>query len=241
MKKESFKQGITDGIPIALGYLAVSFTFGMMAVQGGLSIWQAVLISLTNLTSAGQFAGLDIIIAGGSLWEMALTQLIINLRYCLMSFSLSQKLRRDETWGHRYGVAFGVTDEIFGVSVLHKGELHPAFSYGLILTSVSGWALGTFLGAAAGQIMPQRLISCLGLAIYGMFLAIIIPPAREKKSVLIVVVAAMLMSAVFTWAPALRTVSSGFRIIIVTIAVATAAALLAPVTEQVQQEVQTDA
>ena len=116
MKKESFKQGITDGIPIALGYLAVSFTFGMMAVQGGLTIWQAVLISLTNLTSAGQFAGLDIIIAGGSLWEMALTQLIINLRYCLMSFSLSQKLHRDEPWGHRYGVAFGVTDEIFGVS-----------------------------------------------------------------------------------------------------------------------------
>ena len=131
MKKESFKQGITDGIPIALGYLAVSFTFGMMAVQGGLSIWQAVLISLTNLTSAGQFAGLDIIIAGGSLWEMALTQLIINLRYCLMSFSLSQKLRRDETWGHRYGVAFGVTDEIFGVSASKPGKVSAFYNYGV--------------------------------------------------------------------------------------------------------------
>ena len=130
MKKESFKQGITDGIPIALGYLAVSFTFGMMAVQGGLTIWQAVLISLTNLTSAGQFAGLDIIIAGGSLWEIALTQLIINLRYCLMSFSLSQKLRRDEPWGHRYAVAFGVTDEIFGVSASKTGKVSAFYNYG---------------------------------------------------------------------------------------------------------------
>ncbi len=117
MKGESFKRGLRDGVPIGLGYFAVSFTFGMMAVAGGLSIWQAVLISFTNLTSAGQFAGLEIILAAGSYWEMALTQLIINLRYSLMSFSLSQKLRRDVSWAHRYLVAFGVTDEIFGISV----------------------------------------------------------------------------------------------------------------------------
>ena len=163
MKKESFKQGITDGIPIALGYLAVSFTFGMMAVQGGLSIWQAVLISLTNLTSAGQFAGLDIIIAGGSLWEMALTQLIINLRYCLMSFSLSQKLRRDETWGHRYGVAFGVTDEIFGVSASKPGKVSAFYNYGVMSVAIPGWTIGTLLGAISGSILPDFIMSALGV------------------------------------------------------------------------------
>ena len=180
MKKESFKQGITDGIPIALGYLAVSFTFGMMAVQGGLSIWQAVLISLTNLTSAGQFAGLDIIIAGGSLWEMALTQLIINLRYCLMSFSLSQKLRRDETWGHRYGVAFGVTDEIFGVSASKPGKVSAFYNYGVMSVAIPGWTIGTLLGAISGSILPDFIMSALGVAIYGMFLAVIIPPSTSQ-------------------------------------------------------------
>ena len=164
MKKESFKQGITDGIPIALGYLAVSFTFGMMAVQGGLTIWQAVLISLTNLTSAGQFAGLDIIIAGGSLWEIALTQLIINLRYCLMSFSLSQKLRRDEPWGHRYAVAFGVTDEIFGVSASKTGKVSAFYNYGVMSVAIPGWTLGTLLGAISGSILPAFIMSALGVA-----------------------------------------------------------------------------
>lgn len=236
-----FRDGMRDGIPICLGYLAVSFAFGIQASEAGLSVLQAVTMSLMNVTSAGQFSSLELIAHQATLAEMALLQLVVNMRYLLMSCALTQKLDPAVSTGNRLAIAYGVTDEIFGVSVLHKGELHPAFSYGLILTSVSGWALGTFLGAAAGQIMPQRLISCLGLAIYGMFLAIIIPPAREKKSVLMVVITAMLLSAVFTWAPMLKAISSGFRIIIVTIAVAAAAALLAPVAEQVQQEVQTDA
>ena len=136
MKGESFKRGLRDGVPIGLGYFAVSFTFGMMAVAGGLSIWQAVLISVTNLTSAGQFAGLDIILAAGSYWEMALTQLIINLRYSLMSFSLSQKLRRDVSWAHRYLVAFGVTDEIFGISVSRPEKVHPFYNYGAMCVAI---------------------------------------------------------------------------------------------------------
>ena len=226
MKKESFKQGITDGIPIALGYLAVSFTFGMMAVQGGLSIWQAVLISLTNLTSAGQFAGLDIIIAGGSLWEMALTQLIINLRYCLMSFSLSQKLRRDETWGHRYGVAFGVTDEIFGVSASKPGKVSAFYNYGVMSVAIPGWTIGTLLGAISGSILPNFIMSALGVAIYGMFLAVIIPPSKKNKAV----------SALFAWVPVLSKVSSGFVIIITTILVAGLAAWLCPVDEENAKE-----
>lgn len=231
MKKESFKRGITDGIPIALGYLAVSFTFGMMAVQNGLTIWQAVLISLTNLTSAGQFAGLDIIIAGGSLLEMALTQLIINLRYCLMSFSLSQKLRRDEPWGHRYAVAFGVTDEIFGVSAAKIGKVSAFYNYGVMSVAIPGWTIGTLLGAVSGSILPDFIMSALGVAIYGMFLAIIIPPSKKNKAVFLVVLGSMAVSAVFAWVPLLSRVSSGFAIIITTLLTAGLAAWLCPVVE----------
>ena len=231
MKNESFKKGIKDGIPIGLGYLAVSFTFGMMSVSSGLSIWQAVLISLTNLTSAGQFAGLDIIVAGGSYWEMALTQLVINLRYCLMSFSLSQKMRRDEPWAHRYLVAFGITDEIFGVSASQEGKVSAFYNYGAMCTAIPGWTLGTLLGAISGSLLPDFIMSALGVAIYGMFLAVIIPPAKKNKAVLLVVVAAMAVSTLFAVVPGLNKVSSGFVIIITTLVTAGGAAYLCPVKE----------
>lgn len=231
MKNESFKKGIKDGIPIGLGYLAVSFTFGMMSVSSGLSIWQAVLISLTNLTSAGQFAGLDIIAAGGSYWEMALTQLVINLRYCLMSFSLSQKMRRDEPWAHRYLVAFGITDEIFGVSASQEGKVSAFYNYGAMCMAIPGWTLGTLLGAISGSLLPDFIMSALGVAIYGMFLAVIIPPAKKNKAVLLVVVAAMAVSTLFAVVPGLNKVSSGFVIIITTLVTAGGAAYLCPVKE----------
>ena len=231
MKNESFKKGIKDGIPIGLGYLAVSFTFGMMSVSSGLSIWQAVLISLTNLTSAGQFAGLDIIVAGGSYWEMALTQLVINLRYCLMSFSLSQKMRRDEPWAHRYLVAFGITDEIFGVSASQEGKVSAFYNYGAMCMAIPGWTLGTLLGAISGSLLPDFIMSALGVAIYGMFLAEIIPPAKKNKAVLLVVVAAMAVSTLFAVVPGLNKISSGFVIIITTLVTAGGAAYLCPVKE----------
>lgn len=231
MKNESFKKGIKDGIPIGLGYLAVSFTFGMMSVSSGLSIWQAVLISLTNLTSAGQFAGLDIIVAGGSYWEMALTQLVINLRYCLMSFSLSQKMRRDEPWAHRYLVAFGITDEIFGVSASQEGKVSAFYNYGAMCMAIPGWTLGTLLGAISGSLLPDFIMSALGVAIYGMFLAVIIPPAKKNKAVLLVVVAAMAVSTLFAVVPGLNKVSSGFVIIITSLVTAGGAAYLCPVKE----------
>ena len=145
MNKTSFGKGLQDGIPIGLGYFAGSFTFGIMAIQSGLTAWQAVLISLTNLTSAGQFAGIGIIAAGGSLWEMALTQLVINLRYCLMSCALSQKIDPEAPLFHRFLIAYGVTDEIFGVTVCKGGKLSPFYSYGVIFISVFGWVFGTFL------------------------------------------------------------------------------------------------
>ncbi len=236
MRSEAFKRGVKDGIPIGLGYLAVSFTFGMMAVSGGLSIWQAVLISLTNLTSAGQFAGLDIIIMGGSYWEMALTQLIINLRYCLMSFSLAQKLRRDVPWAHRYAVAFGVTDEIFGVSASQPGKVSPYYNYGAMSMAIPGWVLGTLAGAISGSLLPDFVISALSVAIYGMFLAIIIPPAKTNKAVLGVVIGAMAVSSLFAVVPVLKNISSGFVIIITTVLVAGTAAILCPVKEEEAHE-----
>lgn len=236
MNQMNFKRGIQDGIPIGLGYFAVSFTFGMMAVSGGLTAWQAVLISLTNLTSAGQFAGLGIIVAGGSMWEMSLTQLVINLRYCLMSFSLSQKLEKNISTGHRLAVAFGVTDEIFGVSASQEGRLSPWYNYGVMSMAIPGWTLGTLVGAVLGNVLPGFLVSALNVAIYGMFLAVIIPPAKKNKSVLGVVIGAMAISTVFAVVPVLNKVSSGFVIIITTLIVAGLAAHFSPIPEEKEAE-----
>lgn len=231
-RRESFQQGIKHGVPIALGYFAVSFTFGMMAVSSGISIWEAVLISVTNVTSAGQFAGLSIITASGSYIEVVLTQLIINLRYSLMSFSMSQKLRRDESWLHRYLVAYGMTDEIFGISASQPGKVSAFYNYGAMCVAIPGWVLGTFLGAVSGNLLPEFIVSALSIAIYGMFLAIIIPPAKKNRTVLFVVAAAMLVSTLFTVLPGLKQVSAGFVIIITTVLVAGVAAFLRPVAEE---------
>lgn len=236
MKNESFKRGVVDGIPIALGYFAVSFTFGLAAVAGGLSVGQAVLISLTNLTSAGQFAGLSIILASGSYWEMAMTQLVINLRYCLMSFSLSQKLIGEGSVLHRYLVAFGVTDEIFGISASKKGKVSPYYNYGAMSVAIPGWTIGTFTGAVLGNILPDFVTSALGVAIYGMFLAIVIPPAKTNKAVLLVVIGAMAVSSLFAVVPVLKAVSGGFVIIITTLLVAGTAAYFCPIEEKEETE-----
>lgn len=232
MNSTAFKKGLHDGVPIGLGYFAVSFTFGMMAVAGGLSIAAAVLISLTNLTSAGQFAGIGIIFASGSLWEMALTQLVINLRYCLMSFSLSQKLERGVSTGHRLAVAFGVTDEIFGVSASQEGRVSPWYNYGVMAVAIPGWTLGTLVGAVSGNLLPDFLVSALSVAIYGMFLAVIIPPAKKNRAVLGVVIGAMAVSTIFAVVPVLNKVSAGFVIIITTVLVAGIAAYFCPVPEE---------
>ncbi len=234
---KDFKEGCRDAIPISLGYVAVSFAFGIEASKIGMTTFQAAVTSLLNVTSAGQFSALEVIARNGSFLELAILQLIINLRYMLMSCALSQKLDPSVNTLNRLGISYGVTDEIFGVSVLKKGRLYPAYSYGLIVTSVFGWVLGTVLGAFSGQIMPQRLISCLGLAIYGMFIAIIIPDTRTSKAVLAVVVSAMILSTAFTYLPVISTaVSSGFRIIIITVIVAAAAAIIAPRPEEKEDE-----
>lgn len=232
MNRKNFKQGVLDGIPIGLGYFAVAFTFGISAASAGFGVFEAVMISLTNLTSAGQFAGLGIITAGGSYWEIAVTQLVINLRYCLMSFSLSQKLESQKSALHRYLVAFGVTDEIFGISAARPGKVSPYYNYGAMAVAIPGWTLGTLAGAVMGNVLPSAVTSALGIAIYGMFLAIIIPPARENAAVCKVVIAAMFISCMFCVIPILQNISSGFVIIITTLLVAGVAAWLFPIQEE---------
>lgn len=223
-----FREGLKCGVPIGLGYFAVSFTFGMAAVKAGLSVFEATMISLLNLTSAGQFAGLDVMIGGGTLVEMAVTQFIINLRYSLMSFTVSQKLDKRFPFWHRFIVAFGVTDEIFGVTAAQPGKVSPYFNYGAMILSIPGWTLGTLCGAFSGSVLPGFITSALGVAIYGMFLAIIIPPAKHNKVVAGTVAAAMALSSLFKYAPVLNKVSDGFVIIIVTVIVASAAAYFFP-------------
>ncbi len=227
--KQSIINGIKDGIPICLGYIAVSFTFGIMAKNAGLTIFQAVLISATNLTSAGQFAALGIIGASSGYVEMAFTQFIINLRYLLMSCSLSQKFDERTPFFHRFFVAYGVTDEIFGVTVSRPGKINPPYSYGMILVSAFGWTFGTFLGILSGSILPHKVISALGVALYGMFIAIIIPPAKKNLVIRSIVVISMLSSLAFEYIPVLKDISSGFKIIILTVIIAGIAAAFFPI------------
>ncbi|MBQ8903393.1 MAG: AzlC family ABC transporter permease [Oscillospiraceae bacterium] len=224
-----FRKGLLHGIPIALGYLSVSFGFGIMAVQKGLSVFEAVMISVTNLTSAGQAAGVDIIAAAGTVFEMILTQLIINIRYSLMGISLSQKLDKSFTTPHRLAVSFGITDEIFAVSSAQIHPVTPAYMYGLILISFLGWGAGTFLGAAAGEILPEMITEAMGIVLYGMFIAIIVPPSRKEKSILLVVAIAAVISILFRYV--FTSISGGFAVIISACAAAAAGALLFPVKE----------
>lgn len=214
-----------------MGYFAVSFTFGMMAVSQGLSIWEAVFISATNVTSAGQFAGLTLIASGAPYLEMAIAQLVINMRYFLMSFALSQKLQKDVPFAHRFLVAYGITDEIFAVTASQEGRVSPYYSYGAMSVAVPGWVFGTLTGAISGNLLPDFMVSALGIAIYGMFLAIIIPPAVNNKVIFKVVLGAMLMSGIFRFLPVLSRVSPGFVIIITTVFVAGLAAYLHPIEE----------
>ncbi len=228
-----FKKGFKNGIPIFLGYLAVSFTFGIQAQSMGIASWQAVLISATNLTSAGQFAAIGVIATGAGYIEMALTQLIINLRYCLMSSSLSQRFDIGMKPYHRFLIAYGVTDEIFGVSSAYEKEnVPPAYCYGLIAAAWPGWVLGTALGAVSGDILPARVLSALGVALYGMFIAIIVPPTKNNKVLLGIVFVSMLLSLMFAITPILKEISSGFRVIILTLVIAGAAAYFFPIEEE---------
>ena len=225
-----FLRGMSDAVPICLGYLSVSFGFGILAVKAGLSPLQASVISASNLTSAGQKAGLDVIAAGGAIIEMILLQLTINIRYSLMALSLSQKLDRRFTTPHRLMASYGITDEIFAVCSAQKEPLTPAYMYGMILVAALGWVTGTALGAAAGELLPPSVSSAMEIVLFGMFIAIIIPPAKKQKSVLTVIASAAAISVFFRYV--LPMVSEGFAIIIAAVAASVLAAVFFPVRDE---------
>ncbi|WP_028514078.1 AzlC family ABC transporter permease [Ruminococcus flavefaciens] len=228
--KSKFLRGITHGIPICLGYLSVSFGFGILAVKAGLSVFQAAAISATNLTSAGQKAGLDVIAAGGAIIEMILLQLTINIRYSLMALSLSQKLDKSFTTPHRFLASYGITDEIFAVCSAQNEPLTPAYMYGMIFIAAVGWVTGTALGAAAGELLPAAVSTAMEIVLYGMFIAIVIPPAKKQHGVLFAAVIAAALSVMFKFAvPAL---SEGFAMMISAITSALLTALIFPVKDE---------
>lgn len=229
MQLRDFKRGVLHGVPIFLGYLAVSFSFGIFAVGSGLSVIETVMISMFNLTSAGQLAGAPIIASAGSLIELALGQLVINLRYSLMSVSLSQRLDGTVKLRHRFLIAFANTDEIFAVSVSQPEQVSKSYMYGLIVPPYLGWTLGTLLGALAGTILPEMVISALGVAIYGMFVAIVVPEMKGHKATALCVLFAILLSCLFYYVPVLNRVSGGFVIIICAVAASALFALIAPI------------
>ncbi len=232
MKLDEVKEGIKDGIPIALGYFSVSVAFGVSAVQSGVPSWGATHISLTNLTSAGQKAGVDVMAAGGSILLIILTTLIINMRYFLMGISVSQKVSANMSVRQRLMVAFGITDEIYAVSMNRKSDLTALYMAGLIVPPVIGWSMGTLLGSVATGFMPKILADSMGIALYGMFIAVIVPPSRRSKNVFFAVVMAILLSVVFTYAPFLKNMGAGWSVIIVTLIVSSIAATLFPIEEE---------
>ena len=228
-EQTSFTKGIKDGLPICFGYLSVAFAFGIFSVESGLSILQALLISMTNVTSAGQLAAVPIITGGGTLLELAISQLVINLRYALMSVSLSQKLGASVNSFDRFVISFMNTDEVFAVSSGNRGYVGRRYMYGLILTPFLGWSFGTFLGAGAGNILPSIITSALGIAIYAIFVAIVVPVASKQKSTLFCVLIAVVLSCLFKYIPFLDKIQSGFVIIICACIASIVMAIVSPV------------
>jgi len=231
-QKEQFLYGVKRGIPIGLGYIPVSFTFGLMAVNGGLPLWLAFFISLTNLTSAGQFAGTSLILANASYLEITLTTFVINIRYMLMSLSLSQKLEKEITLPQRLVFGFGITDEVFSVASSEDGKLTNAYMLGIISTPILGWSFGTLLGGLICAALPEALSSAMGIALYGMFIAIIIPPAVKSRPVLHIIIVSVLITVILKSVPLFGFISDGFRTIIATIVGAAIGAYLYPVEEK---------
>ena len=227
-----FKSGVMHGLPIGMGYLSVSFSFGVLAVSLGLSWWQALLVSIANVTSAGQVAGVGIMAAGGSLVEMAISQLVINIRYSLMAISLSQKADDSVTKLSRVLLAYGITDEIFGVASGSGKSFSTSYFLGLMVLPLLGWFLGTFLGAIIGSVLPQILIDSLSIGIYGMFIAIVLPVARKKKGVAITAAIAVILSLVLYYVPVFKVLSGGFATIISAVVAALIGALLLPVDDK---------
>ncbi len=227
--KKQFREGLRDGLPICLGYLSVSFAFGIFAVGSGLGVLETLLLSMTNVTSAGQFAAVPLIAGGGALLELAAVQLVINARYALMGFSLSQAFGADIRRRDRFLLAFVNTDEVFAVATARGGTVSRPYMYGLILLPYLGWSLGTLLGASAGDVLPHMLVSALGVAIYGMFIAIVVPGTKKNHHAGACVLLAVFLRCLFHYVPQLGKVPDGISIILCAAIAAAVAAVCAPI------------
>ena len=226
-----FSKGIHDGIPIALGYFAVSFTLGIAAKNAGFSPLQAMIVSFTNNASAGEFAGFTLISQGATYVELAVMIIVANARYLLMSCALSQRLSPDLPLIHRFLIGYDVTDEIFGICINVPGKLNPFYVYGAMSIAIPGWSIGTYLGVFMGNVLPDNIVSALSVGLYGMFIAIIIPPARKNKILALLITISMLSSFLFDKLRFISCIPSGTRIIILTIILSSLAAILFPVKE----------
>jgi len=229
---KEYTAGMKAGMPVCIGYFSVSFGFGAMAIAQGLQVLHAVLISATNLTSAGQFAGLTVIAAGAALIEMVLTQLVINSRYALMSLALGPRFGPSVSTGKRLLCAFFNTDEVFALGMARGQQLTASYFLGAGTVAAIGWVGGTAMGALAGSVLPLSVRAALGVMLYGMFIAIVVPPARQERSVLAVAALALVLSCLFAWVPVLQAVSSGISIVLCTVTAAAVCAWLFPVAEE---------
>lgn len=237
--KKAFKLGLKEGLPIGLGYFAVSFSLGIMASKSGLTAFQAMLASLLCNASAGEYIGFTLIGAGASILELAVAIFIANARYLLMSCSLSQKFDPEMAFHHRLFIGFDVTDEIFGITISKPGYVNPNHTYAAMLVSIPLWALGTMLGVIAGNIMPLRLVSALSVALYGMFLAVIIPPAKKSLKLTLVILTCFVIGFISNYIPVFKDLADGTKIMILTIIIASLAAIIFPVKDN-KEESQND-
>ena len=234
--KAAFAEGVKDGVPIALAYLAVSFSLGIAAKNVGFTPWQGFVVSTLCAASAGEYIGFTMVAAGATLMETAIATLITNARYLLMSCAMSQRTDPKMPFFHRIFIGQFITDELFGIAIARKGMINPFYSYGAFLVAIPAWSFGTALGVVAGNIMPLSLASAFSVALYGMFIAIIIAPARKDKAVALVVVASFILSSIGAYLPLFAGIAEGTKTMVVTVAVATVAAILFPHNDEEEAE-----
>lgn len=234
--KNAFKNGLRDGIPIALGYFAVAFSLGIVAKKAGLNPFQGFISSILNHASAGEYAEFTVIIANAPYIEMAFVILITNIRYLLMSCALSQRFAPDSSLLHRIFVGFGITDEIFGISIARAGSLNPYYNYGAMAIALPSWAMGTALGIIAGNILPTSVVSALSVALYGMFVAIIVPAAKSNRVVAGTIIISFVVSFVVSKISLFDNMSDSMKISLLTILISGAAAIFFPVKDETEDD-----
>ncbi|MBO4382838.1 MAG: AzlC family ABC transporter permease [Clostridia bacterium] len=243
--KQDIRDGLRDAVPIAIGYFAVAIALGITARQAGITPFQGFVSSFLNRTSTGEFAGYRLVLEQAPYLAMFVMTLIVNARYVLMSAALSQRIPEGTPLWHRCIMAFGITDEIFGATILRGKPVSVWYSFFIATPAALGWAAGDATGILMGNVLPERIVLALGVALYGMFIAVFVPPARKSRIIAGLVLVSFALSWVFTKVAPLSHLSSGNRIILLTVVIAGVASVLFPVkdedTQLAESEVAPDA